>query len=215
MNFTKQIMFGLFALAASIFTASAQGNFDYFAAPKTIVISPPQILTQSAATTLQTTNVANISRFLGVAVMDIYSISNSAGAAVLPTNTFTLYSSITGTNNWIQMTNVAFATSTTIITTNYVGTTNSAVIYTTNTFMVPGTISNAVVALNGFSGQWTQPAPFTSSATGNSGPTANWTIGFDSDNAGNYIQLVWSTSGSNAVYNTAAIMRGRTKQGLY
>ncbi len=214
MKFTKQILAGIAALALVV-PAFGQGNFDYFAAPKTLVLSAPQLLSESGATTLLTTNTASISRFLGIVALDVYSLSNSAGAAILPTNTFTIQTSPTGTNAWTTITNAAFATSTTVITTNYWGITNSSVAFYTNTFMIPGTISNAVVGLNGFSGQWTQPAQYTSSGTANSGPSQNWTIGFDADNQGNFIQIIWSTSGSNAIYGVSAVLRGRTKGGIY
>jgi hypothetical protein len=221
-------------LLAPLLPAFGQGGFlDFFAAPKTLVLTPATVLYQSGTTTLNTTNIANISRFEGICALDISSCSNGVwgtannlAAGYATTNSITLYWSITGTNNWTIITNAFLATSTTLIVSNYWGTTNSAVLYTTNTYEVPGTLTYPSVA-NGWSGQYVQPPSATNSLSNmnNLVGNTNWLAGFTPDGTsqttvssgglGQFIAIVYTTSGSNAVYSVSATLRGRTMQGIY
>lgn len=209
-----QKILAMVIISGAVASAAAQGNFDYFAAPKTIVLQSPVVLAQSGTTVLNASNNAiNIGRFLGDVVVDINITSNSVAGT--GTNVFTIQSSPNGSNSWTTVSITAFATPTTIVTTNYYGTTNSQFILTTNNFMVPGTITYPTVASAGFSGQYVIPAPFTSNASATTIGSATYTIGFDADNQGNFIQILWTQSGSNSDFTVSAVLRGRTKGGIY
>lgn len=224
----------LFLLLATLLPAAAQnGNFDYFAVPKTIQLTPMTALYQAGTTPLLTTNIANISRFEGILSLDIASCSNGVwgtvndlAAGYATTNSIAVYLSNTGTNGWSPITNAFLATATTLIISNYWGTTNSQVLYTTNNYQVPGILTYATPSINGFSGQYvvaaqpTNTPSFTDLVGGN-----NWMLGVSPDGTqgqfvGNngtaqYIEIVYTVTGSNAVYTVAATLRGRTITGQY
>jgi len=215
-------------LAIPSATFAQLGNFDYFATPKTLQVTPAEVLSESAGTTLVSSNVFNASRFDGIVVMDIASVYNSGQLpASFPfTNAWTLLQSSNGSNAWTQVTNAFFAVSTSVISSNLWGTTNSQVLYYTNTFQVPGVLTAPVVGVNGFSGQYVVPAWPTNYASAGATNSANWTIGFDvggfvqsqvgaAGNLGNFYSLQWTTGGSNAVYSVSAVLRGRTRGGVY
>ena len=216
MKFIQKILIASAALIACVPAFAGQGDFDYFGAPKTLTLTPSTVLTESGNTALNTTNIANISRYLGIVCLDVASISNSVASASgqSATNAFTVYSSTTGTNGWVAVTNW-LATSTTVIYTNYWGITNASVAYYTNTFQVPGTITYPTVGTAGFSGQYTIPPTVASTLTATSGASSNWTYGFDADNCGAFLEIVYQTTGSNSVYDVTATLRGRTKGGVY
>jgi hypothetical protein len=220
MKLIQKILTAAAALGCAVGTALAQGNFDYFGGPKTLELVPPQTLTQSGITILAATNVANIARFLGIVSLDLSSISNANqnASGYSATNGFTLLTSPTGTNQWSPITNVFFATTTTIIYSNLVGTaygnTNYSWTYYTNTWQVPGTLSNLTASVMGYSGQATYP-PIPTTGTASATASTTWTVGFDADNASTFLGVAWSLSGSNAVYSVNGVLRGRTKQGQY
>jgi hypothetical protein len=224
MNPIKQISIRLLVAACILLgfsseKASAQGFFDFFASPKTVQITPPQVITETSGTTITVSNIINVSAYVGIVALDVYSFSNAipSGLNAPNTNSWSLYTSPNGSNLWTAVTNGWMASQYTKYYTNYYGTTNSQYIISTNTYMAPGTVTTAAVGTQLYSGQYTVPTT-NITLTGimdQSLKGTNWTIGFDADAVGPFLSLQYQVTGSNAIYNVAALLRGRTKQGQY
>jgi hypothetical protein len=192
----NKILFGL--LAAFGLCASANAQFDYFAAPRTIVLTYPSKLTAT-----DSNSVIDIHGFEGVAKIDFICTTNNTTNAV----TVQIMTSPDRTN-WSALSSYALAVSNSIITTNnYYGT---ATPLATNVYLFAGTVTTPSAASSGFVTTYLNPAPFTNSGsiTINTGAAE---IGFVPTDAQRYLQAVWTFAGTST-NSVAAIFTGRKQQ---
>jgi len=184
----------ILAVASLSLAANAQGTLDYFAQPRTVVVSVPQQLSGSAAVT---NNWVDIHTLGGIAKLDVSMFNISGSNAV----TFAVQTSADQTN-LVTLANVAIASALSVIYTNatYGGTSLTA----TNTFNIAGTLTTPTSATAGWATQYIIPAPFTNSGTGLT-LTSNsiTTFGFKADDAARYVRIVWT--GAATVTNVVSV----------
>lgn len=178
---------------------SAQAQFDYFAAPRTIVLAPPRILDASAA--VFTNGPIDVGGMAGTAAIDITTVTNSGGAL-----TATLYMSMDQTNI-VAVTNFALIKAATSYTyTNlYYGGTN---VFATNQWLLPGTIT-AANASSGFVGNYlTNSTPFTNAAAITVTAKGVYRVGVRAPDLLRYLYIVWTPTGSSSNDIVAATFTG-------
>ena len=189
----------LVALGAMLVaTISAQAQFNLFSEPRTLAIVYPQALNAGSTSNF----IADIHGFEGVAKIDIITLTNGVCSAA----TLNIYTSSDQTN-WTALSNYAVATSNNVIYTNVY---YSGLLYGTNIWMYPGTVTTPTASTAGFATKYILPAPFTNNGSITLS-TGLKTIGFIVPDASRYITFSYSFTGSST--NTvAAIFTGRKQQ---
>jgi hypothetical protein len=156
----------------------------------------------------------DLKSFEGVA--GLYLSLQDVAAANTGAATITVTTSPNGTNGWVNLTNYSLATATTVIYTNYWGTTNSQYTLATNNYLVPGVLSNAVPSLNGFAGQFYVQNPFTNYGAVCAGVTnANYLVGFQVNDQQRYLQVVWAITGTSTTWAGSTVLVGRRSNPRY
>ena len=178
---------GAILLAVSV---SAQ-NIDRFRAERSIVLAQPQFLVPGVATV--TNGPIDISGYLGVGYVDIFSVTNAGGAL-----TATLEGSV-DTTNWVALANFALIKGTTSFTyTNgYYGGTN---LVATNPYLLPGTITKPTAWSSGFSTPYLNYAtiPYTNSGAITITATGVYRAGFNVQDQSRYLHIIWTPTGSSS-----------------
>ncbi len=192
----------LAALIAAIATpvSAQQGNFDYFGAPRTFVVTPPT----SKTVTFSNTVPVDIHGSQGIAKVDFSCVTNTGGTTV----TASLFTSPDQTN-WTALANYALATSTAIVVTNtYYGTTN---LTTTNTILLPGVLTTPSAATAGFANQYILPAQYTNSGAVTLTGGACTSIGFNIEDQQRYLSVLY-TLGATTNASVSAVLTTRRTQ---
>jgi cytochrome c-type biogenesis protein CcmE len=191
MKFIKKLTLSILAIA-SISAMSARAQFDYFAQPKTYVVSPMQSVGGAVSTTNNWVDVRNLG---GIVKLDVIDFSVAGSNSV----TFAIQTSQDQTNV-TTLGNVAIATQTTANNTNIMY--GGVGLIATNTINLAGVLTTPVPATAGFSTQYIVPAQFNNTATGLSLISNSVTsFGFKVDDANRYIRIVYTgtTGSTNAV----------------
>lgn len=140
-------------------SVEAQGEFDFYALTKTVVLVSPTNLTVATGF-LTNTNTIDISgKFIGSCFIDIWANTNGF------TNTLTVTPQTSpDLTNWTSLANYALSVSNNTYYTNifYSGTTNGALL-ATNIDLYPFTSVTPNAAQTGFATGYPQPAQFTNS----------------------------------------------------
>ena len=190
---------GLVLLSA--FGACAQGQFDTFAATRTV-----KMLVQSTqSTSTSNANYADIHGWIGTAKIDIATAPDLATATMAVT-----VQTSDDTTNWITMPNVAFGVSNSVVIPNLrYGTTN---FNATNNYNLAGTVTTPA-ATSGFTTPYIGSIPaFTSSAIfTNTGPVLT-TIGFHPDDQQRYVRFFIINGGSGTNFAFSATLTGFKQQ---
>lgn len=203
MKFFPKSSLLILAVASLSLSALAQGAFDLYGVPRTIVLATPTLLTAAAASV---TNASiDTHGFEGIAKVDIMSFTNSGGAL-----TATLETS-TDNTNFSALANYSLAISTAIIyTNNGLATVTKA----TNTYLLPGSITTPTAATAGFATPYLDntTAPFTNSGAITVTAKGIYSIGYNVSDASRYLHIVWTPTGSSSNDVVAAVFTGRKQQ---
>ena len=196
-------------LAFSINQAVAQNSgTDLFGPVKTIVLQTPT--TASTSTAVGTTNTwVDLRQFVGMASVFISAQTNIAGGTL--TNVFIWSNDQT---NSIAFSGFALGVSTNIPITNmyYNGSTyvtNKA----TNTWILPGTLTNYTAFQSGNASWALVPSAFTNSSTIVTTAAGIYELGFNIQDAPRYVEFATQTGGTITNYTLSAILIGRTSYG--
>lgn len=198
----KKILSSLLILAAMASGAYAQNGFDPYGGMRTVVLAPSQNLLNSAAGA--TTNTAvDLRVFTGIAKIDFFAQTNSAG-----TLTVTLQGS-TDSTNWSTFANYALSTATAVNWTNtyYAAGTNNLVF--TNTFLLPGTITTPTASTAGFASSYLFQAPFTNSGAITLPGNTPVSIGVKIDDQLRYLRAIWTPGGTSTNVSVGAILTAK------
>ena len=204
MKFDKlnKLILGLVVvLTLSASTAMASLGFDTYAAVRTVVLAPANVITNNIKTF--TNGPIDLLRYIGTAKIDFMTGTNSQGFI-----TGTLYGS-NDTTNWVTLPNYSLATLTADCTTNYqvlYNPTNGLAI--TNYTLVPGTYTvPSSVALGGYATPYTVPAPFTNTGAFTLSST-NYAvqIGIRGEDAPRYLMFQGITGGTATNVNFSALL---------
>jgi len=159
------LLCGLGALGVS----TARAQVDFYGEPRIFSMDPAHVIYQSTTNQVVTNSAPlDMHGCQGIGLLYLsftngggtngwggFSGTSNALAAVL--NVTLQYSA--DTTNWSTATNLSIATNQAFYYTNFMyGGSN---LVATNNILVPGTISNAVPAVNGFAGTFLVPSPFT------------------------------------------------------
>lgn len=202
MKLTKYVA-GFLAIAATLIALPAAAQFDAYSATRTVVLTVPQNLTVLAANGL-TTNTVDCAPLFGVAKIDILcntNVGNSSG-----TLTATLYGSADSTN-YVALANYAIQqTPYALNITNAYWSTNCV---TTDTLMLPGTVTTPTAATAGFPTTYLVPTLYTNTAAitlVSSGTTTHNTIvGVKLFDQLRYLHIVYlATGGTVTNFNVSA-----------
>ena len=195
-------LFVPFAACVLLLAVSAQAQFDTFSVPRTIVITPPTILT--ADDHPRTSLPFDTHGFQGVAKIDFTCMTNTVGGTL----TVCLNESSTGTNAWTPLTNcVAYATSVSVENTF------DPLLTTTNIFLLPGVLTTPTAATAGFANIYLKPAQFTNTVSALSlTPNAVYEIGYQISNAKRFLQAVYTTGGTVTNITVSAVLTARASQ---
>ena len=196
MKFNKWI-FTILAVASLCCTV-ARAQFDLFGAPRSLVLAAPG----TSVAALATNGPIDIHGYVGIAVVDITSSTNPPGgsctAQLFTSNDQTNYTAVT----------YASAVSSSVIVTNLMyGSTN---MLATNTMFAPGTVTTPTAGTAGWATTYLAPAAMTNTAAVTITSKAYYELGFNADDAGRYLYIVWTpTTSTNAV---SAMFKGRWAQ---
>lgn len=177
-------------LAASL---PARAQFDLFGGPRTFVIMSPQAITTTASNA-----PVDIHALDGIAKVDIFCVSNTGGGTL----TITAYTS-PDTTNWTALANYASATSTTVIGTNFY---YGGQLKSTNTVLLPGTITTPTATTAGFATKYLLSAPFTNSAAISQAGSGVVQIGFNVSDKDRYFSIQFTGSTN---YTVGALLTGK------
>jgi hypothetical protein len=187
-----------FGLAA---TAFGQGtSFDYFGGPRALVVQTP---TNILATYTNPVSV-DISRFTGIARLDIFSNTNGPGST--PSATVTIETSPDQVT-WTALQNYALAVQSSIkITNTYYGTN----LVSTNNFNLPGTVTTPTSSTAGWATEYLVPSAFTN--TGAVTVTAQniYSLGFVPDDQSRYMRTRWTLAAGTTNLAIGVLLTGRT-----
>lgn len=189
-------------LATASITANAQNGFDFYEAPRTVVLATPQTILAGSA--LVTNGPVDTHGFVGTAAVNIFSLTNVAGAAI----TAQIYSSPDQTN-LTALSGYALSTSTSISVTNrtYGGGTN---LYATSTYLLPGVLTTPDAPTAGWATPYIAPAKYTNSGAVTITSKGVYQIGFNAaDVAGRYLYVVFNSTGTATNNTVSAILTGR------
>lgn len=200
MKFIKNLL-GVAFVAALALTASAQNGFDYIYTPRTLLITPPTVMTGA---TTYSNQPADVHLFVGTAKIDVAVSTNGAAG----THTFTLYGSPDLTN-WTTVGSCMINSNilTTIAYTNSAG--YPTKIWATNTYLMPGIVVTPTSATAGFATPYLQSYPMTNNAVIACNQGGVFEIGFNVDDAGRYISLSHTTTGANTTNTVVSFFTGR------
>lgn len=177
-------------VALSALAAGAQ-SLDTFAVPRSIVLTPPTVLTAAAATV--TNGPIDVGGYLGTANLDITSCTNAGGAL-----TATLYQSNDETN-LTAVANFAVITGTTSYsyTNRIYGGTN---VYATNPYLLPGTLTTPTAYTAGFAAPYLNPltVPFTNSTAITITAKGVYRVGLRAQDLQRYLYIVYTPTGSSS-----------------
>jgi len=183
----------ILACAALMPALPARAQFNYFAEPRTIIITQPQVISAT-----RSNDIIDIHGFEGVGTIDFLESTNSQSKP--NTNEVWVSPDLT---NWYAMSNFAISVPYNEIVSNfyYAGSTNLA----TNLILLPGTRTIPNASSAGFVTTWLNPAPFTNSGT--FVMTNYEEIGFVIPDQMRYLQVDWIIGGqTNSV---SAVFKGR------
>jgi hypothetical protein len=196
------------AIAGACITAKAQGDFDFYALNKEVVLIQITNYAFSAAPSTITTNTNTIDlgggRFIGSAYVNIWCTTNAS------TNTLTFIPQTSpDLTNWTSVT-YAIATITTNTYTNtlYSGNTTGALL-STNSEVNPFTVVTPVAVTAGFATPYSLPTPFTNTGAFTPNFLAENRLGIQNvADLNRYFRLLSVGTGTNAV---AASFAGRRR----
>jgi hypothetical protein len=202
MKFAKQILIGVVAIGAAVFTAHASLGFDTYKAARTYILAPPQNLTVNGGVPTVTNGPIDLVRMVGTAAIFFDTVTNSGTTG--GTLTAQLYGSADQTN-LVAVANYYVITNTTseYITNAYYGGTN---LITTNTVLLPGTLTYPNGALAGSTTPYlTYSLATNTGAITLSGP-ANKTVevGLNTDDQLRYLYVIYTAGGTITNFTTSA-----------
>ncbi len=186
------------AIVAIGFTAYGQRGLDAFAVSRSIVLATPTTLTVSATATV-TNGPIDTHGFDGIACVDLFGITNAAGACTARLETSP------DTTNWTAMTLYATATSYSLSFTNLMYGTN---VTATQTSLVPGTITTPTAATAGWATPFVAPALFTNTAATLSVQNGFQKVGYNVADAARYLHIIWTPTGAGTNVTVGALFTG-------
>lgn len=199
-------MLVLSALCLATIPARGQSGFNQFEEPRTLVLLTPSILTVADAP--KTSLPIDISDFDGVGVINISCVTNT----VAGTLTAAVEESTTGTNSWSAITSAAYATLTSMVSSNNFVTNLKA----TNTFLLPGTIVTPTAATAGFATPYLLGAEYTNTVSALSvTPNGTYQLAFNVPSKKRYLRLVLTTGGTVTNITASATFTARMRQPRY
>lgn len=186
-------------------TVFAQRGFDTFGVPRAIVLTAPAVQSGGTAGTVSN-NPVDIRSFDGIVKIDVYVGTNTGTTGGTVTITPNVSSDLT---NWSALSSFAFINKTNqIISTNgYYG---SGVLYATNNYLIPGTITTPTAASAGFATKYITTPLFTNTAGVSVGASGWYEIGFNAGDAPRYISVQYVPGGSATNFNVGAVLTGYT-----
>lgn len=195
------------ALGAATFgitSAQAQGGngFDFYGIPRTIILSGPQIISGISVTSAP----VDLHHMTGIAKLTLVNQTNVSAPA--GSMTATLQTS-TDNTNWVNVANYALSTQTAINYTNnsYAGTN----LYTTNNFILPGTLQTPTAATAGFATPYLLPAQFTNTTAITVTGNGFYEVGLNIDDLLRYARIYW-TPGATTTNTVGAVLTLRSHQ---
>lgn len=181
----------------------AQGNFDYFAAPRTIILSP---MAKHAANT--TNNPIDIHGSQGIGLIVLNIATNDAAGAAISIITNILESSPDQTN-WTAL-SYGQATQNALLYTN--NTYSSGGILATNPTFTAGTITTPTASTSGFANPYIAPISYTNTNPIVT-PGGTYVVGFNTADCGRYLRCSWSQASTGSNFVSSATVTLRRAQG--
>lgn len=217
-SFIKTSLIGLGLLAAASLSTFGQGagTFDMFYGPRYLVLDPGTVKAATSASTTIDLPI-DIHGYDGIAVVIVTAPVESGGDA-----SGTIYARVegspdgqtTGTTNWTILSNCAVMNT---FTTNTLTALVSGIIGATNTYMIPGNITNITssnIGAIGYGGQFLNPTTFTSSGIALTNVASGiGVVAFNIADQPRFIRLKYTvTSQTNCV---SGLMLGRKNTGTW
>jgi hypothetical protein len=200
MKFNK--LFAVLAVA-SLFCLKAQAQFDAYAGFTTLVVDAPRNLAVAAAGINSTTNMpVDIHGFDGIAKIDFSCFSNNVATTVL-----VAIQTSPDQTNWTSLANVSYAVPQSLILSNYM---YGGILTDTNVFNRAGTVTSPTAATSGWATSYLVPAPFTNTASAlDVSHNSIVTVGFNISDAGRYLRLVYTPSGTTTNWTGSAVLTAK------
>ena len=202
MKFISKLILAATLIACTL-TASAQRSLDTFGAPRTLNLGVNSL---GAAQTVVTNGPYDIRMYDGITKITIFNGTNSNNAG--GTLTCQIYTSADQTN--LTALTYALAVNKQIKYTNGY---YAALLYGTNNWVLPGTITTPSSAQS-----WVSPylsvAPFTNTAAVTITTTGVYEVGFNAGDVGRYLYLVYTPGGTTTNFTCGATMTGFTHDTL-
>lgn len=191
------VMVGMVCLAVE--PALAQRGFDSFNVPKTLVVNGGQ--NYGPVTGAITNGPFDLRVIDGLASLDVFYETNVGTTG--GTMTLTIQTS-SSTNNFANVTGLAFINSTTALTYTNSASTN---IFATDNFLIPGTYTNLVPAIN-FAAGWALLPPVYTNTGALTLPTGYSKVGWAVDDSSRYGQVIFQPGGTVTNCTTGATLTG-------
>lgn len=199
MKFNK-LFLTILAVAGLCGSAWAQRGFDSFNTPKTLVVCNAQNFVNG--TGIVTNGPYDIRVLDGLASVDVFAVTNTGATG--GTMTLTIQSSANSSNNFANVTGLAFINSMTSISYTNASNTNS---WATDVFLVPGTFSTYNPAVNLAAGTILNPPAYTNSGALTL-PNGYSKIGWSVDDSSRYVQFIWTPGGTSTNWTVGAELTG-------
>ena len=197
----NKILIALAGLSALILT-SASAQVDLFGQPRTATLaSPAQLIIGVGGQLTFTNGPIDLHGFDGVAKIDFFAATNSAG-----TITATFETS-PDTNTWTALT-YALGVATSVTYTNFYLNTNTIVV---TPYILPGTFTTPTSATAGWATPYIAAAPMTNVAAISCTANGMHMIGYNAADAARYLHVIWTCTGAatNGTTIVGATVTGR------
>ncbi len=196
MKLTKNILPVLILALLAMFCATpARAQFDFYARPRIVIVTPPTLL----GTTIYSNKPVDVRGLTGTACLSVTCQTNGAAGAF----TVSLYKSPDLTN-WTAVANASYASS---YTANLTNNQYAAQLVGTNAYYLAGTVTTPTATTAGFATSYLLSAPFTNSATGISlAAGGNAVIGFNIADADRYFSVQYAPSANNTNQSVSATL---------
>lgn len=193
----------LLAVVGLSLTASAQRTTDLFGAPRSVVVTPANVVPGASFVT----NTVDMIMLDGTVALDIFAVTNTGATG--GTLTATLYSSYDKTN--FTLLPYALGTNYTVTYTNkYYGGTN---LTQADTYALPGYFITPSAASAGWATPYFQSTAFTNTGAINVATANVYHIGFAANDVGRYLHIVWNPGGTVTNFSVGAVVSGATHTG--
>lgn len=182
----------------------SRAQFNVYQETRAIALAGPAVIV-GGGNNFVTNNWVDTHGYEGIAKIDLFGITNAAGAVSV------LLEASDDQTNAIALANYSIASASSIVYSNLY---YPNVIKATNNFLLPGSIVSPTAATAGFAIPYFTVAsnPFTNSGSITLGSTNIVEIGYNISDAKRYVRAIWNPSGSATNFTYGALLTARKAQ---